>query len=153
MGTPDDGLRLVLVSLNELKQMAVLAAAEEFAPQLFSLGVVKGKEQLKELLAKAEVDHYVVTYGEPFATTFRASPFGHSPEQILEGLEKGFEEAGELRARARNSETLSEEERTRLRFVARSWIVWSSTVGSKEGIARVRAWFAEKKAAGESAQE
>jgi len=153
MGTPEDGLRLALIALNELKQVAVLASAEECAPQLFSMGVVKGKEQLKELLEKAGVDHYVVTYGEPFVTTFRAAPFGHSPEQIVEELEKGFVDASELRARKKNGEALNDEEQTRLRFLARSWLVWSSTVSSQEGIARVRAWFEEKKPGAEGAQK
>lgn len=147
MGTPDDGLRLVLISLNEVKQVAVLAAAEEFAPQLLSMGVVKGKEQLEALLEMAAVDRYVVTYGEPFATTFRSSPFEHTPRQIIEGLEKGFREADELLSRQKRGEALSEEEQARLRFVPRSWMVWSSALSSAEGIARVRAWFAEKKSA------
>jgi hypothetical protein len=146
-------LRLVLISLNELKQVAVLASAEEFGPELHSMGVIKGKEQLQEFLKMAVVDHYVVTYGEPFATTFRSAPFAHSGEQIVGALEKGVREAGELRARVKNGEALSEEEQARLRFVPRSWMVWSSTVSSEEGTARVRAWFEEKKSAGEARQK
>jgi hypothetical protein len=33
-----------------------------------------------------------------------------------------------------------------VRFVPRSWLVWSSTVSSEEGMERVRSWFAEEKA-------
>jgi hypothetical protein len=153
MGTVDDSLRLVLIALNELKQVAVLAAAEEFAPELRSLGVLKGKEQLEAFLDVAAVDHYVVTYGEPFVTTFRSAPFGYGREQIIEGLEKGFREAGELRAKLKSGETLSNEEQARLRFVPRSWMVWSSGVSSTDGIARVRAWFEEKKAVVEASQK
>jgi len=153
METVDDSLRLILISLNELKQVAVLAAAEEFAPELRSLGVVKGKEQLEAFLQMAEVDHYVVTYGEPFASTFRPAPIGHSWQQIIAGLEKGFREAGELRNKLKKGEVLGDEEQAGLRFGPRSWMVWSSTVSSTEGLARVRAWFAEKKAVSESSQE
>jgi len=153
MGTVDDSLRLVLIALNELKQVAVLAAAEEFAPELRSLGVVKGREQLETFLETAAVDHYVVTYGQPFASTFRPAPIRHSWQQIIEDLEKGFREAGELRAKLSKRETLSEDELERLRFAPRSWMVWSSTLSSADGMARVRAWFAEKKVAAEVNQE
>lgn len=144
MGTVDDSLRLVLIALNELKQVAVLAAAEEFAPELRSIGVIKGKEQLEAFLEMAAVDHYVVTYGEPFATTFRPAPIGHSWQQIIAGLEKGFREAQELRSKLKNGEALGDDEQARLRFAPRSWMVWSSTMTSADGLARVRTWFAEK---------
>lgn len=50
MTVPNDNLRLVLISLNELKQVAVLAAANQFGAQLLSMGVVKGKQQLETFL-------------------------------------------------------------------------------------------------------
>jgi len=153
MGTVDDNLRLVLIALNELKQVAVLAAAEEFAPELRSMGVVKGKEQLGAFLEAVAVDHYVVTYGEPFASTFRPAPIGHSWRQVIDDLEKGFRHTGELRAKLSKGETLSEDELARLRFAPRSWIVWSSTVSSEDGMARVRTWFAEKRITVEASQK
>jgi hypothetical protein len=146
MELPEDSLRLVLIALNELKQIAVLGSAERFGPELRSMGVVKGKEELEAFLNMAGVDHYVVTYGEPFVTTFRSAPFAQAPQQIVAALEKGFREADELRSRLRSGQTVSDEERSRVRFVPRSWLVWSSTVSSEEGMERVRSWFAEKKA-------
>jgi hypothetical protein len=146
METPEDSLRLVLIALNELKQVAVLAAAEGFGMQLHSMGVVKGKEQLAAFLEMAEVDHYVVCYGEPFVTTFRSAPFGHDAQQIIAGLEKGFREAEELRGKIEKDETVSEEERAQLRFAPRVWMLWSSSLKSEEGMERVRAWFSENKA-------
>jgi hypothetical protein len=145
METPDDSLRLVLISLNELKQVAVLAAAEGLGLQLHSMGVVKGKEQLAAFLEMAEVDHYVVCYGEPFVTTFRSAPFAHDAQQIIAGLEKGFREAEELRQKITKDETVEEEERTRLRFAPRVWMLWSSSLKTDEGMERVRAWFGESK--------
>jgi hypothetical protein len=146
METPDDSLRLVLISLNELKQVAVLAAPEGFGLQLHSMGVVKGKEQLAAFLEMAEVDHYVVCYGEPFVTTFRSAPFAHDAQQIIAGLEKGIREAGELRQKIEKGDAVSEEERVHLRLAPRTWTLWSSSLKSDEGMERVRAWFSENKA-------
>jgi hypothetical protein len=84
MTIPNDNLRLFLISLNELKQVAILAAANEFAPQLSSIGIVKGKLQLEAFLAMAGIDRYIVSYGEPFATTFKSTIFEHSPKQIVD---------------------------------------------------------------------
>jgi hypothetical protein len=145
METPDDSFRLVLISLNELKQVAVLAAAKGFVPLLHSMGVVKGKEQLAAFLEMAEVDHYVVCYGEPFVTTFRSAPFAHDAQQIVAGLEKGFREAAEVRRKIEKGETVTEEERAQLRLGPRAWMLWSSSLKSEEGMERVRAWFSENR--------
>jgi hypothetical protein len=145
MANAKDSLRLVLISLNELKQVAVLAAAEGFGSQLFSMGVVKGKEQLEALLETAGADHYVVSYNEPFASTFKASAFAHSAEQIVADLEKGFRAAKERSDGLKRGETLDDEEQARLRFAPRSWMVWASAVESSDGITRIRSWFETNK--------
>ena len=149
MTTGNDSLRLVLISLNELKQVAVLAA-NGFALQLHSMGVVKGKKQLETFLEMAGVDHYVVSYAEPFANTFKATPFDHNAKQIVAALEKAFRSADELRQRVEKGEKLSDEEQSQLRFLPRSWTVWSSSVKTDEGMERVKAWFKEKKSNGRS---
>jgi hypothetical protein len=84
MSNPNDYLRLFLVSLNELKQVAILAAASDFGPQLSSMGIVKGKQQLEAFLMMAGIDCYIVSYGEPFATTFKSTTFEHTPKQIVD---------------------------------------------------------------------
>ena len=138
---PNDNLRLVLISLNELKQVAILAATNQFGPQLFSMGIVNGKEQLETLLEMAGIDHYIVSYGEPFATTFKSTAFEHSPKQIANDLEKGFHTGGELRAKMHNGETLTDEQQSQLRYLPKSWSVCSSSVETDEGIERIRSWF------------
>jgi hypothetical protein len=47
MTIPNDSLRLVLISLNELKQVAILAAANEFGPRLFSMELSKENSSLR----------------------------------------------------------------------------------------------------------
>jgi hypothetical protein len=152
MGTTCDSLRLVLISLNELEQVAVVAPGESFTPRLFSLGVVKGKTHLKELLETAQVDHYVVTYGEPFATTFRSSPFAHSADEIVDSLEKSFQEIGGLLTKLRAAQGLSDQEQAQLRFAPRAWMVWSSSLETKDGLERARSWFRANQASSNSSQ-
>jgi len=137
MTSVGDSLRLALISLNELKQVAVCAAAE----RLVRMGVVKGKEQLEAFLEMAGVDHYIVSYGEAFVTTFRSAAFEHNPKQIIAGMERGFQKAAELRLRVEEGKELTEEEQAQLRFMPGSWVVWSSTVPSDEGNKHVRSWF------------
>ena len=145
MTIPNDNLRLVLISLNELKQVAVLAAANQSGPQLFSMGVVKGKEQLETLLELAGIDHYIISYGQPFENTFQSAAFEHRPKQIVNELEKGFQAAADLRARKRGGEKLNEAEDSQLRFIPRSWSVFSSSVRTDEGMERIRRWFEANK--------
>jgi hypothetical protein len=145
MTIPNDNLRLFLVSLNELKQVAILAAANDFGPQLSSMGIVKGKQQLESFLVMAGIDHYTVSYGEPFATTFKSTAFVHSPKQIVRDLERGFQQADELRLKLRKGETLTDEEQSHLRFLPKSWSVCSSSVTTNEGIERIRSWFKANK--------
>jgi hypothetical protein len=145
MTIPNDNLRLFLISLNELKQVAILAAANEFAPQLSSIGIVKGKQQLEAFLVMAGIDRYIVSYGEPFATTFKSTIFEHSPKQIVDDLEKGFQQADELRLKLRKGESLTNEEQSHLRFLPKSWSVCSSSVSTTEGIDRIRSWFKTNK--------
>lgn len=136
---------MVLISLNELKEIVILAARNQFGPQLFSMGIVKGKEQLETFLEMAGIDHYIVSYGEPFATTFKSTAFEHSPKQIANGLEKGFQVGGELRAKMHNGERLTEEQQFQLRYLPKSWSVCSSSVRTDAGIERIRSWFKANK--------
>jgi len=145
MTIPNGYLRLFLISLNELKQVAILAAADEFGPQLSSMGIVKGKQQLEAFLVMAGIDRYVVSYGEPFVTTFKSTIFEHSPKQIVDDLEKGFQQADELRLKLRNGEELTDEEQSHLRFSPKSWSVCSSSVTTTEGVERIRSWFKANK--------
>jgi hypothetical protein len=146
MTTPNDNLRLVLISLNELKQVAVLAIANQSGPELFSMGVVKGKEQLETFLEMAGIDHYITSYGQPFENTFHSAAFGYRPKQIVNDLEKGFQAAAELRVKQRGGEKLTDAEDSQLRLLPRSWSVFSSSVKSQEGIERIRTWFEANKA-------
>jgi len=145
MSIPNDNLRLFLISLNELKQVAILAAATDFGPHLSSMGIVKGKQQLESFLVMAGIDRYIVSYGEPFATTFKSTVFEHSPKQIVDDLEKGFQQAEELRLKLRNGEKPTDEEQSYLRFLPKSWSVCSSSVTTTEGIERIRSWFKANK--------
>lgn len=145
MTIPNDNLRLVLISLNELKQVAILAAANQFGPQLFSMGIVNGKEQLETFLEMGGIDRYIVSYGEPFATTFKSTAFEHSPKQIANDLEKGFQTGSELRAKMHKGETLTDEQQSQLRYLPKSWSVYSSSVTTDEGIERIRSWFKANK--------
>jgi hypothetical protein len=146
MTIPSDNLRLVLISLNELKQVAVLAVANQCDPQLFSMGVVKGKEQLEAFLEMAGIDHYIIPYGQPFENTFRSAAFEYGPKQIVNDLEKGFQAAVELRVKKLGGEKLTEAEDSQLRLSPRSWSVFSSSMKSDEGMERIRAWFETNKA-------
>lgn len=146
MTIPNDNLRLVLISLDELKQVVILAAANQFGPQLFSMGIVKGKEQLETFLGMAGIDRYIVSYGEPFATTFKSTAFEHSPKQIANDLEKAFQTGCELRAKMHNEETLTDEQQSQLRYLPKSWSVYSSSVRTDEGIERIRSWFKANRA-------
>jgi hypothetical protein len=139
------GLRLFLVSLDELKQVAILAAATDFGPELSSMGIVKGKQQLESFLVMAGIDHYIVSYGEPFATTFKSAGFEHSAKQIVADIERGFQQADKLRVRLRKGESLSSEEQTYLRFLPKSWSVYSSSVTTQQGVERIRSWFKANK--------
>jgi hypothetical protein len=134
-------LRLVLISLTELKQVAILAAANRFGPQLFSMGIVKGKDQLESFLEMAGIDHYVISSGEPFANTFKSTAFEHSPKQIVHDLEKGFQTAAELRLKVRRGEKLTDPEDSQLRLSPKSWIVYSSSVRTDQGIKHIRESF------------
>ena len=145
MTIANDNLRLVLISLNELKQVAILAAANQFGPQLLSMGVVKGKEKLETFLEMAGIDRYIVSYGEPFATTFRSAAFDHSPKQIANDLDKGFQLAAELRLKMLRGEKLTDAEDSQLRLWPRNWSVCSSSVRTDEGIERIREWFKANK--------
>jgi hypothetical protein len=145
MTIPNDNLRLVLISLNELKQVAILAAANEFGPELFSMGIIKGRQQLETFLKMAGIDGYIVSYGEPFATTFKSTAFEHTAKQIANDLEKGFQARSELRAKMRNGETLTDEQQSQLRYSPKSWGVYSSSTRTDEGIERIRSWFKANK--------
>jgi hypothetical protein len=145
MTIPNDNLRLVLIALNELKQVAILAAENEFGPQLFSMGIVKGKQQLETFLEMAGIDRYIVSYGEPFATTFKSTAFEHSAKQIVSDLEKGFQARAELQAKMHNGETLTDDQQSQLRYLPKSWSVYSSSIGTDEGIERIRSWFKANK--------
>jgi hypothetical protein len=145
MTIPNDYLRLFLIYLNELKQVAILAASADFAPQLSSMGIVKGEQQLESFLVMAGIDRYIVSYGEPFATTFKSTIFEHSPKQIVDDLEKGFQQAHELRLKLRSGEALTNEEQSHWRFLPKSWSVCSGSDTTTEGIARIRSWFKANK--------
>jgi hypothetical protein len=145
MTIPNDNLRLVFISLDELKLVAILAAANRFGLQLFSMEIVKGKEQLESFLDSAGIDRYIISYGEPFATTFKSTAFEHSPTQIANDLEKGFQTADEIRDKILRRETVSEAEHTHLSLLPRSWSVCSSSVRAEEGIERIRSWFKANK--------
>jgi hypothetical protein len=145
MTIPKDTLRLFLISLNELKQVAILASASDFGPQLSSMGIVKGKQQLESLLVMAGIDHYIVSYGEPFATTFKSTAFEHSPKQIVGELERSFQQAAELRLKLRKGETLTNDEQSLLRFLPKSWSIYSSSLTTNEGRERIRSWFKANK--------
>lgn len=145
MTLSNDNLRLVLISLNELKQVAILAATKQFGPQLLSMGIVKGREKLEAFLEMAGIDRYIVSYGEPFATTFKSAAFDHSPKQIANDLDKGFQLAAEIRLKMCRGEKLTDAEDSQLRLWPKSWSVCSSSVGTDEGIERIREWFKANK--------
>jgi hypothetical protein len=145
MTIPTDSLRLFLISLNELKQVAILAAASDLGSQLSSMGIVKGKQQLESFLSMAGIDHYIVSYGEPFATTFKSTAFEHSPKQIVDSLESGFQQADKLRLKLRKGEALTDEEQSHLRFLPKSWSVYSSSVTTNDGKDRIRSWLKANK--------
>jgi hypothetical protein len=108
--------------------------------------MVKGKHQLESLLVMAGIDHWIVSYGEPFATTFKSTAFELSPKQIVGELENGFQKAAELRPNLRKGETLTGEEQSHLRFLPKSWSVYSSSVTTNEGRERIQSWFKANKA-------
>jgi hypothetical protein len=110
------------------------------------MGIVRGKEQLESFLEMAGIDRYIISYGEPFVHTFRSTAFEHSPKQIANDLEKGFQTADELRIRILRGETLSEAEHSHLSGLPKSWTVCSSSVTTDEGVERIRSWFKANKA-------
>ncbi|MGB2591421.1 MAG: hypothetical protein WAJ96_12290, partial [Candidatus Acidiferrum sp.] len=97
-------------------------------------------------LEMAGIDHYVISYAEPFVSTFKSTAFEHRPKQIVNDLEKGFQTAAELRLKMRRGEELTEAEGSQLRLLPKSWSVYSSSVKTDEGIERIRSWFKAKKA-------
>lgn len=109
------------------------------------MGVVRGKQQLQSFLEMAGIDHYIVSYGEPFASTFKSSTFEHSPKQIADDLEKAFQVVDELRIKILEGEKLSEGEHSHLTLLPKSLAVCSSSVRTDEGIERIRSWFRANK--------
>ncbi len=134
---PNDSLRLFLTFLDELKQVNVLAATNTIGSQLSTMGAVRGKEELRDLLDATGVDHYIICSGELLTAIFTA--YEKTPKQIVDGLEKEFKRAQELQLKILRGETLTDEERS---FTVRPYLhVCSSSVKTDDGLERVRAWF------------
>ncbi len=132
-----DSLRVFLTFLDELRQVNVLAATNKIGSQLSVMGAVQGKEQLRDLLDAAGVDHYIICSGELSTAIFTA--YEKSPELIVDGLEKEFKKAHELQLKILNGGTLTEEERS---FAVRPYLhVCSSSVKTDEGLKRIHSWF------------
>lgn len=136
---PHGNLFLVLKP-DELhpREQVVVYAENGFDPPLRFLGVVKGKDQLEDLLDKAGIDHRVNRSGDD---NFRRA-FECSPKQIADDLEKDFQMEDEIVRKI-----LMISERGPLTDAEQSFkppkslSVCSSSVRTYEGVERILAWF------------
>ena len=143
MAIPKDNLRLIITFLDELKQVKVLATTDRPDSQLCIMGVVEGREQLQDLLVKAEIDHYLVCSGDPFTVSFRVTAFERSPKRMLEDLEKIFQRAAEIPLKILRGETLTDEEKS---FETPPYLhVCSSLMKTNDGLKGIQAWFDARK--------
>lgn len=118
MSIPSDNLRLVLIFVDQLRQVAVQAITNHHGFKLRNMGVVEGKEQLVDFLDRTAIDHYIV-----FSDNFGATAFEYTPKQIADGLEKAFQRVGGSSA------------------ASISLTVCSSSLKSNEGLEHTQAWF------------
>jgi len=123
MAIPNDNLRLFLEFINGLNQVKVLAATNVDG-QLAIMGAVEGGEQLRQLLEAADIDHYIVSSGDVFLGTFKATAYGKTPKAMVERLEKAV----------RDAENLPD-------FLT----VCSSTLKTREGLKLIQDWLKAKK--------
>jgi hypothetical protein len=132
-------LRLFLSFMDELKRVKVDAETNRTESRIAIMGVVRGKDELRDLFEVAGIDHYLVSSGD-VSTAHKMTP-----EQIVGMLAADFQKDHDLPIKILNDETLSDAEQE---FKApKSFDVFSSTVSTDEGLKRVQEWFKAKVAA------
>lgn len=135
----EKNLRLYLNFLDELDLVKVLAVTNDWDRRIVTMGAVRGKEKLVDLLSEAEIDHYTLG-GDSFAIP-PSLPHSYeiTPNRIVKTLDEGFRTANETQLRILRGEQLTEEE---LSFrMPLSLRVFSSSTTVREGLERVNNWF------------
>jgi hypothetical protein len=135
----ENNLRLHLEFLKELDQVKVLAGTNDWDQQLAFMGVVKGKEQLVDLLNVAGIDHHIV--GGDIGTIPPSSPVAYdkTPQEMVKSLDEAFRTVDEAQLNILDRLQLTAEESTVRKPV--SLHVYSSTTTVSKGLPRVQKWF------------
>jgi hypothetical protein len=138
-------LRLFLAFKDEVKQVKVDAETNRVESRIAIMGVVRGKDELQNLLEVAGIDHYLTPHVDAVNNICSTKAHELTPKQIVEGLAKAFQKDHDLWLKILDGKTLSDAEQEFR--VPKSFDVFSSTVSTDEGLARVQDWFKAKVAA------
>jgi hypothetical protein len=127
-----ESLQLSLVFCNELERIKILASNPNVDVRVSVMGMVSGKEQLLNLLAEANADHYIFFNGDILAAQPQAVAVARNPQGVVEDLEATFQREHNIRMKLLNGETLTDDE---WEFtVPQSVQVWSSSVPVMDGL-------------------
>ena len=137
-------LRLHLEFLDELDLVRVIAGTNDWDQRLAFMGVVKGKEQLVDLLDAAGIDHYTVGGDAGTIPPSLSAAYEIAPQKMVETPVEAIRTEEEMQLRILRGEQPTDEELSiRMPISLR---VFSSTTAVREGLDRVQNWF--KKQAG-----
>ena len=143
MTIPSNSLRLYLGFLNRLEQVQVTAATNVIGSNLRVLGVVEGKEELRDLLEKTGIDHYVISSGDLTSGTFSSVAHAMTPAGIVDALDREFQKEDDILMRILECGSITEDEK---HFSPRtSLTVCSACVKTEDGLATMKSWFSGQK--------
>jgi hypothetical protein len=145
MSIPNDRLRLYLTFRDGLQHVEVLAPTNRFdRPPLCEMGEAEGDKHLEDLLNLAGIDRLIISSGEPFTPSFKATAFDFTPKQIVEHLKKSFDKTDAIDLKILRGEELTEDEESFRAPV--SLTVCASTVQTdKPTLDRIADWLKNKR--------
>lgn len=135
-------LRLYLTFVDGLKEIEIVAATNKTEPLLRPVGVVKGKQDLVDMMEAAAIDHYIVREGDVLRSTYRKIAIPQSPKLIVDHLEKRFKKHEDLPLKILEGHHLTDEEKSFAPPVDLE--VCAGTLTTEEGLKRLDAWFKSK---------
>lgn len=140
---PQRNLRMFFSFPDRLNRVKVIAPRHPAGLELCIMGVVKGREDLLELLETVAVNHFIVCSGDLLLRPI-FSAYERSARSIVQDLDRHFQAADEIPLKILRGEQLTEDEKSFTRLTLLH--VGSSSVEGVAGLKRVHEWFRSKAA-------
>ena len=124
---------------DNFNQVKVLTTTNDIERRLVVMGVVNGKEKLKDLLDQAGIDHATVGGDPGLIPPSLPTAIRVTPRKIINTLDKGYRMVEERRLKTLRGEKPTEEELSI--SIPLSLHVFSSYTTIDEGFPRIVNWF------------